>query len=642
MNTKVNTKVIVELETQQARSSLQDLQKALKAAKDEMVGLEPGSEAFLEAAKKAGELKHQIDDIRQAVNGASSDFGDIVGNVAKVGAGITGTFQAAQGAMSLFGVESENVTEAIKKMQNLMAMTQGLASIDQGIKAFGKLKTVIGLNSKALGGFKKALIGTGLGAFVILLGSIIANWEEFTKEIGLSQEQLNKFGEVFQGTINVILGSTKKIASAFAKVIKGDFSGAWEELKSGWDFQQMYAEGVEKAITDREKAELKKRQEEYQKYVDKRNAQLDTERSKAEATIKDETKLNKELVRIETERLKLYKKGSKEYYDQLKKIQDLEKANATKEKAERLVLDALSEQAKVRKQLQEQNLAEAQKIVEDKKTEIQLINEQIDRLKTAMSIDFENRKVYSKAILSLEEQRHQIVMENQAEEAQAARDAEQERLEKYSNAFGDFANNLDEMTDNPAWGKMVDHVINLTENWDTLSKEIKVGGEKSAKAYLQIFSQAFAGIGDMLTGLANEQDTSSRKGFETQKKMQIAATVMNMLSGIASAWSSAMQLGPIAGPIVGAVLTAATSALGGVQIAKIKQTKFDGGSVSGGAPNAALTASALAAAQPVQYTQDVQGASIEDTIKDQRVYVTESDISNTQHKVDVAESENRF
>jgi hypothetical protein len=45
---------------------------------------------------------------------------------------------------------------------------------------------------------------------------------------------------------------------------------------------------------------------------------------------------------------------------------------------------------------------------------------------------------------------------------------------------------------------------------------------------------------------------------------------------------------------------------------------------------------------PVQYTQDVQGASIEGSIKDSKVYVTETDITNTQNKVDVAESEARY
>lgn len=78
------------------------------------------------------------------------------------------------------------------------------------------------------------------------------------------------------------------------------------------------------------------------------------------------------------------------------------------------------------------------------------------------------------------------------------------------------------------------------------------------------------------------------------------------------------------------------------QIAKIKKTQFGGsGNVSGSSatPNAGAVNSVIA---PVQYTQDVQGASIEGAIKDTRVYVTEQDISNTQKKVDVAESEARF
>ena len=65
------------------------------------------------------------------------------------------------------------------------------------------------------------------------------------------------------------------------------------------------------------------------------------------------------------------------------------------------------------------------------------------------------------------------------------------------------------------------------------------------------------------------------------------------------------------------------------QIAKIKNTQFGGGSSASGSsasPNAGAVNSVIA---PVQYTSDVQGASIEGAIKDTRVYVTEQDISNT-------------
>jgi hypothetical protein len=57
--------------------------------------------------------------------------------------------------------------------------------------------------------------------------------------------------------------------------------------------------------------------------------------------------------------------------------------------------------------------------------------------------------------------------------------------------------------------------------------------------------------------------------------------------------------------ILGAIQTAATAALGAVQIAKIKQQTFEGsGSKSGSSANASTSAIASLNA-PVQYTQDV-------------------------------------
>ena len=145
----------------------------------------------------------------------------------------------------------------------------------------------------------------------------------------------------------------------------------------------------------------------------------------------------------------------------------------------------------------------------------------------------------------------------------------------------------------------------------------------------------------MMNGLAAEQDTSNKEGFESSKKFQIAGATMSMFAGIASAWASSMQLGPIIGPILGSALSAMMLGTGLAQIAKIKNTQFGGGSTSGASatPNTGAVNSVIA---PVQYTQDVQGASIEGAIKDTRVYVVESDISNTQNRVDVAESEARF
>ena len=67
------------------------------------------------------------------------------------------------------------------------------------------------------------------------------------------------------------------------------------------------------------------------------------------------------------------------------------------------------------------------------------------------------------------------------------------------------------------------------------------------------------------------------------------------------------------------------------------------GGGGGGASIPSVSLASLAATQaPVQATTQVTGASTEAAIKDNRVYVVESDITNTQRKVSTAEAEATF
>ena len=186
--------------------------------------------------------------------------------------------------------------------------------------------------------------------------------------------------------------------------------------------------------------------------------------------------------------------------------------------------------------------------------------------------------------------------------------------------------------------------------FDTMSNGLINLGQKIKEGtatwsdYGQMAVAAFSAAGSMMSALAEEQDATTKEGFEQQKKYQIAAATMNMLGGVTSAWVSAMNpanawmtiWGQIA---MGAATTAMVLATGIMQIQKIKQQQMNGAGGSTSTPNAGAVSSVIA---PVQYTQDVQGASIEGAIKDTKVYVTESDITNTQNKVSVTENEARF
>ena len=169
-----------------------------------------------------------------------------------------------------------------------------------------------------------------------------------------------------------------------------------------------------------------------------------------------------------------------------------------------------------------------------------------------------------------------------------------------------------------------------------MSDIIMKDGEVAFSSYTQMASSGIQAVGSLLNALSNEQNTSSREGFEAQKKYQISATVMNTLAGVINAWSSALAITPPLGPILGGINSAMIASLGAVQIAKIAKQRFgEESNVSSSAINSTLIA-------PTQYSQAVQNANIEQKLGDNRVFVTETDISNVQNRVRVQESENTY
>ena len=194
-----------------------------------------------------------------------------------------------------------------------------------------------------------------------------------------------------------------------------------------------------------------------------------------------------------------------------------------------------------------------------------------------------------------------------------------------------------------AWGNVFD---SITAGIEKVGQSM-IKGEKGWTKYGKIASAGIGVATNMLSTLAEMQDTQTEEGFEKNKKLQIATATMSMLGGIVGVWQSVYapetRLPAWAKPVLGGVLSAALLATGLAQINQIKSTTFDGGggAGSGGEVTPALTA--LEAVQnPVDNVNIVQGASTEGDIKDQRVYVVESDISSTQRRVRTTENEAVF
>lgn len=187
-----------------------------------------------------------------------------------------------------------------------------------------------------------------------------------------------------------------------------------------------------------------------------------------------------------------------------------------------------------------------------------------------------------------------------------------------------------------SWQNVIGDFSNMFAQLGNNIQSTITEGEIGFDSWTKMAATGVAAIGTLLNALSDEQDSTSKEGFEAQKKYQIGATVMNTLAGVINAWSSALAITPPVGPILGAANSAMMIALGAVQIAKIKKQTFGGSSdVSGSAVANTITT-------PTQISNAVQNANIEAAVTDSKVYVVESDIQAVGNKVNVQETENRY
>jgi uncharacterized protein YoxC len=173
-------------ETEQSTKSLkQQLREATAEVAQMAEKYGEASKETVQAAKRAAELKDRIEDANDAIMAFKGEGAFLA--TGKALQSVASGFAAAQGAMGLFGSESENVEKAILKVQSAMALAQGLEGLEDAGRAFTQLKTVA---INAFNGIKAAIGATGIGALVIALGTVYYYWDDIKEAVsGVSEEQ---------------------------------------------------------------------------------------------------------------------------------------------------------------------------------------------------------------------------------------------------------------------------------------------------------------------------------------------------------------------------------------------------------------------------------------------------------------------
>jgi hypothetical protein len=296
------------------------------------------SKEAVTAAKRAAELKDRIGDAKALTDAFNPDakFKAVAGALS----GVAGGFAALQGGMALFGKENKNVEAALLKVNAAMALSQGLNALGDSIDSFKNLGTqirastaFIELNStatkiaasvqKAFGiatietstGFKVlkgAIVATGIGALVVLLGTVIANFDAISdwikssplgalaKGVGALVEQFTDFVGITseaERNLNKLSAANKRANEDIAnriKILKAQ-GGSEEEI---YKLSQQRVDNELSTLRESLKTKGKLTEEESKQFRDLKTEQLvltaDFNKKSAEETKKANEKSKKD------------------------------------------------------------------------------------------------------------------------------------------------------------------------------------------------------------------------------------------------------------------------------------------------------------------------------------------------------------
>jgi hypothetical protein len=258
----------INIDNSDSSAKLGTLKKQLREAQTEVQVLSDKfgatSKEAIEAAKRAGELKDRIGDAKALTEAFNPDakFKALTASLS----GVAGGFSAVQGAIALFGVESEQVEKTLLKVQSAMAVSQGLQSVGEAIDSFKQLGAVIKsttafkvidtavtkvatIVTRAFGiavdttafsfkALKVAIASTGLGVLVVALGYVIEKMMQFSnasEEATKKQKELNE--QIAEGTKQGLADNEKFIESdTKLKLARAKLRGASE--KELFDIEQ--------------------------------------------------------------------------------------------------------------------------------------------------------------------------------------------------------------------------------------------------------------------------------------------------------------------------------------------------------------------------------------------------------------------
>lgn len=552
---------------EEANGDIQPLTARMGEAEDRLYELalagDTTSKEYQGLLNKVGEYRKVQIQTDLAVDQAAQTFSQKLGTAL---GGATSGFAAVQGTMALVGGESEALERTLLKVQAAMAIQQGIA----GIQDYSKSVGLAGKATKAWGiitgtttgmfkALRVALIATGIGAIVVLIGTLIANLDKLRVPIDAAIQAFKDLADW--------IGIT-----SFAE------EDAAEQRKQYAETQRQIDEGIAKS---REEAHQRRMQQ----YAEERAAskqgwddwleimKLQGNEERAIYFKREELRgafwfdATKDISEFTNEELKAYR-ALLEFEKEVAAFREAnaQKRLATKRKIEDLEIKLMD--AGLEKELEmNRDSFERQRedITEKGKDKLKLI-----KLYNELELQEEKRIREKFDVFKLEEFDGEIAqLEIKAIKQIDINKLTNEEIEK-------------QMSESAARQKAID---------DKLAADKKANAIAVADANLTIAHESLGAIGELANAFAKDDEKSAKRAFNINKAVGIAQAIVSTAQGIMA--QLAVPQDALSGTnFIKAGIVAAT---GAAQIATISKSKFEGG---GGGDTPSVDASAGAAQAP--------------------------------------------
>ena len=172
--------------------TLGQLEDELTQINDELKQVDRNSDAFKELAAKSQKLTSEIEKTNNAIAGLKlEDKLQAADGAIKV---FGGSLQTVVGTLGAIGIESEVFGEFEKKAASAIAVGMGIKDVSEGFGQFTQVMKKSGIAAKIFGStVNKALIATGIGAFIVALGLVVTYWDDITQAIGGASAETRDF-----------------------------------------------------------------------------------------------------------------------------------------------------------------------------------------------------------------------------------------------------------------------------------------------------------------------------------------------------------------------------------------------------------------------------------------------------------------